>query len=69
MKTTFGILLIICTIMYSIRVVSWVWVVLSKGRRETLFAQTKVSPKVFYWGGLEHLFYMVSLIGSAVLLL
>jgi hypothetical protein len=69
MNTLFGILLIICTILYSIRMFTWIWVMSSKGRRETFYATGKLTPKTLWYSGVEHLFYMVTLIGSTILLL
>lgn len=69
MKTVFGIMLIVCALIYSIRVVGFIWICFSKPRRETLLAQTGISAKKYYLGGVEHLFFMVSMIGGAIILL
>jgi hypothetical protein len=69
METLFGILLIICSIAYSIRVFSWLWIVISKKRVEKFDEQTKIKKHVLYLSGIEHFIYMVTLIGSAIILL
>lgn len=79
MKTEvfFAIMLIITTLVYSIRVVGWVLFVIRMNSKKTKEQYSQVlnestlvkSKRQFYIGGIEHFFIMFSLIGSIIVLL
>lgn len=69
MNTLFGFLLGVCTFIYCIRFFSWIWVVTSKKRLKSYREYTKYTISTICFSGMEHLLYMVTLIGSAILLL
>lgn len=69
MNTLFGILLIVCSVLYMVRAASWIYVTVSRERTNDFCDKHKMSPKALYIGGIEHLLYTVTLIGSAIILL
>jgi len=69
MYTLFGFLLGICTALYCIRVFAWIFIAFNKKIQDEVFAGNKTSKLSFYLGGMEHLFYMIVLVGSTILLL
>lgn len=69
MNTLFGILLIVCSVFYSIRFFSWLYIITSKERLVLACTKTGQSPIVLCLGGIEHIFFMVSMIGGSIILL
>jgi len=69
MYTLFGVLLGVCSVLYSVRIVAWLYIAFNKKIKKEVFADGKTSKSSFYWGGLEHLFYIIVLIVSTILLI
>lgn len=75
MNVLFGILLLIVTLTYTIRVFAWFWIYFNLMRKKTRFKTIRNILKngqkvnVYIWGGIEHGFNYLTLISTSIYLL